>query len=625
MTISFTRRSVAGLTALALFALPVAAHAGDPVADCEKTAAKELGKCVKSVLKAHSGCVEDTGAACAADDANIVKALGKLTAGVAKKCKSDADVVSVGYGPNFTVAGLSQRLASACTAETNAVVRRTIGGPHGAAYAGASGFFKTCMIDTVAKAGKYLGDIVKNQGKCLGDVRKGKGCDTTKLEAKLAKSRQKMSDGFDKTCPANPSFEAVIALTRTQYLDRTAAGADCLTAMAHGDNLDALDLTCGPRADIGSIPTDVYTQVVLPNATFGTLCGDGSDYAFQVYIPSGADLSKVLVGMEGGGVCVLKSQCDGVGNGDGTGDLFEALSDGAPTTGIMSNNPSVSAFADWVKVYLPYCNQDVFTGGGLTTDFGDYTVARYGAINVREAVKYVRDVLWSELDATTDGGYYPDAMQMMFGGFSAGGFGTIFNYHWTLDDLGWARTTAFPDSALGLNSGSLVNVTALADIAINGSPFVGPGDEGWGTQQMLPPYCPDAACAEGPVLMAATSERLKEVPEQQLLILSNQVDATQIGTTGFSSTSAWINAARQGYCDTKDLPGIHYFMPATTTSRHVISLTDAELTTDTAGGEVMGIWLEGGAITDPDNVVDRADEGTLVADHAGTNVFPCTP
>jgi hypothetical protein len=46
----------------------------------------------------------------------------------------------------------------------------------------------------------------------------------------------------------------------------------------------------------------------------------------------------------------------------------------------------------------------------------------------------------------------------------------------------------------------------------------------------------------------------------------------------------------------------------------------------TESREVAGIalrdWLEG-AITDPDNVVDRAEEGTFVDDIPGTAPFPC--
>jgi hypothetical protein len=32
-------------------------------------------------------------------------------------------------------------------------------------------------------------------------------------------------------------------------------------------------------------------------------------------------------------------------------------------------------------------------------------------------------------------GYRADGVKALFGGFSAGSFGTLYNYHWVLDDL----------------------------------------------------------------------------------------------------------------------------------------------------------------------------------------------
>jgi hypothetical protein len=59
------------------------------------------------------------------------------------------------------------------------------------------------------------------------------------------------------------------------------------------------------------------------------------------------------------------------------------LNDQPETGGPLSNDPNISPFADWTKVYLPYCNQDVFIGGGATSNFDQVTVHRFGAINVR--------------------------------------------------------------------------------------------------------------------------------------------------------------------------------------------------------------------------------------------------
>ena len=243
--------------------------------------------------------------------------------------------------------------------------------------------------------------------------------------------------------------------------------------------------------------------------------------------------------MQGGGVCIFESDCAGVSS-----DLFEATSDPAEQTGIMSNDPLVSPFANWTKVYLPYCTQDVFIGGGTTSNFPSITVQRFGAINMRAALRYVRDVLWREMDATTAEGYRPDRIRMLFGGTSAGGFGTLYNYHYVLDDLQWAHTAAWPDAALALDNGQVLGIANLGVILTSTTPPLG-----WGAKPYMPPYCFANNCGVGPVLYAASAPRLKAVPEQQFLVLSNQVDSTQVSTTYFPDLVTWINTMRQSYCE----------------------------------------------------------------------------
>ena len=46
-----------------------------------------------------------------------------------------------------------------------------------------------------------------------------------------------------------------------------------------------------------------------------------------------------------------------------------------------------------------------------------------------------RDVLWKKLDEE-GAGYRPDEVSL-FGGWSAGAYGTMYNYHWLVDDLQW--------------------------------------------------------------------------------------------------------------------------------------------------------------------------------------------
>ena len=71
----------------------------------------------------------------------------------------------------------------------------------------------------------------------------------------------------------------------------------------------------------------------------------------------------------------------------------------------------------------------------------------------------------------------------------------------------------------------------------------GLGSDVAGSRPYLPPYCFGAPCAVVPILQAQTAVRL-DGAEQAMLNVSNQVDTTQVNTTFFGSTAAWIDAAR---------------------------------------------------------------------------------
>jgi hypothetical protein len=355
--------------------------------------------------------------------------------------------------------------------------------------------------------------------------------------------------------------------------------------------------------------------VVLDEATWGTRCGDGSAYAFWLKLaPAGAPAERLVVDMQGGGVCIFEADCAGVGSG-----LLRATDDGAPTTGYMSTAAATNPFADWSMLFLPYCTQDVHIGGGLQSVFPSVTVNRFGGVNVRAALRYVRDVLWATLEAEDAAGYRPDRLQVLFGGESAGAFGVSYNYHYPVDDLRWRHTTGVPDSGLGLDNGELVGIRTLG-VLITGetNPY------GWGTLPYQPTYCLSTSCAVVPELQAATAPRLKAVPDQQILNVSNQVDSTQVSTTFFATTADWINALRAAYCTNQGLTGLRFWLPARTPSFHTILRTNSLFTTITAGGVTVRDWLAD-AMANPNAVVDRVDEGTLVTDYPGTAPISCLP
>ena len=152
---------------------------------------------------------------------------------------------------------------------------------------------------------------------------------------------------------------------------------------------------------------------------------------------------------------------------------------------------------------------------------------------------------------------------------------------------------------------------------------------GWGMLPNLPPYCFVGDCALGPVIYNAFAPRLKQVPEQQMLIVSNPKDDTQrrdaffTGPEGDEYWSAeWINTMRQDYCDTKDLNGIYYYYTSVSDeSLHVVTLRE-ELWSGSVDGEVMSDWFLR-AVTDPDTLQSRVEEGNFVEDIPGAEPYPC--
>ena len=224
----------------------------------------------------------------------------------------------------------------------------------------------------------------------------------------------------------------------------------------------------------------------------------------------------------------------------------------------------------------------------------------------------VRNVLWKKMDAEGGAGFRPDELVALFGGWSAGGYGTLYNYHWLLDDLQWPRTAAFPDAGMALDNGSLLGVRGLGPVKI----------PAWGTLHNLPPYCFAGDCAVGSVIFNAIAPRLRQVPEQQFLILGNQKDNTQQRDAFFDDEAFFINTMRRTYCETKDLNGIHWYLTGVSDrSVHVVSLRP-ELWSAAVDGEVMRDWFLR-AVTEPDTLQSRAEEGDFVEVIPGVEPFPC--
>lgn len=608
-----TRDALAVLAALGAAMTPAFVSATVSPLGCERAVEGSLRRCVEAVSRVSARCYRLTGADCPPSDPSVARAVSRIDETLRRRCRDDATVRAAGFGSVATVEGVAARIAGACRAEVASLAARSFGGPQGAALAAAgTEAERACLRTAFRRATRLLAGATRAQGRCVAAVRRGASCDPARLATTLATLETRAREAIAGACPPPRDLQQLVTLAPAAFTARALEQAECAIARTHPDTTP-LALRCGPRATVPPLPRGVYTQVTLDEATFGTRCGDGGPLAFWIRpAPAGHPVENVVVALQGGGVCIFEGDCAAAGP-----DLFESLSDPPPTQGIMSNDPAVSPFANYTKVFLPYCTQDVFIGGGTTSVWPSVTVHRFGAINTRAALRYLRDLVWRELDATDAEGYHPGRMRVMFGGFSAGAFGTLYNYHYLLDDLQWQRTTAFPDSGLALDNGSPLGIRSLAALVIPPTPPLG-----WGSGPFLPPYCFAGNCAVGPVLLQATAPRLGRLPEQRFMILSNQVDSSQVSTTFFPDTPSWVNAMRRGYCDTAGLPGVDYFLSPVSTSLHVISDNTVRFTTLSVDGQTMQEWFTA-LVTSPATVGDRVQEGTLATDIPGVLPFPC--
>jgi hypothetical protein len=602
-------RPVALLAALAAMC-PAGAARGEaaPAQLCEAAAAQAVRACVTKVSGEVQKCYLDTGAACPAGNTKVSGALAKLDKSILSKCPDAATVQAAGYGALLTPAALVARLRETCTGEPATLAARTFGGPQAALLVSADAATRTCLGAAYKEAGKYLTSAFAQHAACIKKAHGGKPCDVAKTTAKVGAAETKLLAKLDDACPP-PQLNDLTGLDGALYASRARDQLACMTATSHADT-GPLALECGARANVPVPPRGTWVQVVLPLTPGGPRCGKGDPYAFWLRLaPTGAPLERVITDMAGGGVCIFEAQCAGI-----SASLWSATDDPQPGGGYMSTDATVNPFWDWTMLYMPYCTQDVHIGGGLDSVFSPtLTVQRYGAVNARAAIRYLRDVLWAAMDESDADGWRPDRLRVLFGGESAGGFGVMYNYHYPLDDLRWIHTTALPDSGLALGPAVLA-LGAL--ISTETSPF------GWGTRPYQPPYCLDSDCAGGPILEAATSARLKAVPEQEILNLSNQVDQTQRSTTLFADLPTWVNALRTAYCQNQGKTGLRFFHPAVNSDIHTMLRSDARYTGLIAGGLSVRDFLAD-AVADPDGVIDRVDEGTLVTDVPGVLPFSC--
>jgi hypothetical protein len=103
-------------------------------------------------------------------------------------------------------------------------------------------------------------------------------CDANALANEEATMTAAAVADLEGACPA---LSDLIALDAAEYIARAMHQVDCMTATVYADTAP-LSVSCGPTTADPDLPRGQYAQVILDEETYGTRCGDGSPFAFQI-------------------------------------------------------------------------------------------------------------------------------------------------------------------------------------------------------------------------------------------------------------------------------------------------------------------------------------------------------
>jgi hypothetical protein len=182
-------------------------------------------------------------------------------------------------------------------------------------------------------------------------------------------------------------------------------------------------------------PTPVSWKEVVPGGACE--CADGSEFAFW---ERRNDPTKVVLFLDGGGVCYDAESCafKGLGTGgEGTYDWSVFGEDPAGEGGIFDFTRDDNPFLDYSFVYVPSCTGDAYLGDVTRRYSPKLTVEHKGFVNGRAALDYIA-------------GHYARATQVVVVGKTVGSIAAPIYGGLAADLLPDARVTV-----LGGQSGSI--------------------------------------------------------------------------------------------------------------------------------------------------------------------------
>ena len=238
--------------------------------------------------------------------------------------------------------------------------------------------------------------------------------------------------------------------------------------------------------------SDCLRRVTVPVADFpNAVCNDGSPGVFYVRPGSGADVTKWIVHVQGGGSCsshtaCLERWCGQQGNlpyqankmsTDWNADGVIDLPLNGAAAGMTSDDPA-NAFREWTHVWMYYCSSDSWLGRGSDVDYADpagagndFSIDHRGHTILSAARRMLRKENANPAWTTDDGTVVPDldaATDVIFTGTSAGAKGAIQNADWFLGVLAAPTKRLVIDANMDMTDDVLIGNDIWVNTNANG-------------------------------------------------------------------------------------------------------------------------------------------------------------
>ncbi|MBO6940142.1 MAG: hypothetical protein JJ863_34540 [Deltaproteobacteria bacterium] len=259
-------------------------------------------------------------------------------------------------------------------------------------------------------------------------------------------------------------------------------------------------------ADPIEADADAWTWVPFDDA----FCMDGSTTG--IGINPNPESTKLLIFLEGGGACFDGLSCITVANSDGydADKLASAAAGNTLGRGITDRTDGNNPFADWNFVYVPYCSGDAHSGTA-TDGSGFDGRTQTGHTNYQSFIERIAATFGETVD------------EVVLGGRSAGGLGTVVNYPITASAFGCTPVHMLNDS------GALLSDTYLRPCLQTTTREV------WGIA--VPGECELCTCGDGGGLVNSFPYLARRYPDRNFALLSYTSDRTfrQFFSYGYSS------------------------------------------------------------------------------------------